>query len=230
MRTYKLYFFRHGMTEGNLEGRYIGVTDVDLCQDGIDELEKLKQKFEYPPVGKVYTSPLKRCTCTAALLYPEMQAIVADDLREYDFGIYENKSLEELKTDETFLQWLRSGMTLAPENGEGMDAFGQRIKRGIDGIIKDMMKNKVSSAAVITHGGVIMTLLSMCGLPRRKPMEWVVSNGKGYAVLVNASLWGNTQSFEICDKLPYGDQNVEDARVFDMIDVEAIKKMDNCEQ
>ena len=34
MVTYKLHFIRHGMTDGNRTGRYVGRTDVPLCQEG----------------------------------------------------------------------------------------------------------------------------------------------------------------------------------------------------
>lgn len=60
MVTYKLHFIRHGMTDGNRTGRYVGRTDVPLCQEGRQELEALKQKYRYPEVQEVYCSPLTR--------------------------------------------------------------------------------------------------------------------------------------------------------------------------
>lgn len=224
MRSYKIYLYRHGITDGNLEGKYIGITDVDLCQQGIDQLHQLAQQYEYPNVGKVYSSPLKRCTQTAQILYPEMSIQTVSKLQEYNFGIYENKTIDQLKQTPGFAQWLSHQMTIAPEGGENMQSFQQRIREGFDWVVKDMMKQKISSAAVFTHGGVIMSLLGMCGLPKANPTHWMVKNGHGYSILVNASLWGNTMSFEICDKLPYGEQDIFDKKTFELLDVEELKR------
>ena len=42
MVTYKLHFIRHGMTEGNRVGRYVGRMDLPICREGREELEKMK--------------------------------------------------------------------------------------------------------------------------------------------------------------------------------------------
>ena len=71
MLTYRIHLIRHGMTQGNMEGRYIGRTDIPLCERGRSELRALKEQFEYPQVDMVVSSPLQRCTETAQILYPE---------------------------------------------------------------------------------------------------------------------------------------------------------------
>ncbi len=225
MRSYKIYLYRHGLTDGNLDGRYIGVTDLDLCDKGKNELISKKEKFEYPNVGIVYSSPLKRCIQSANILYPDMTPQIVEDIKEYNFGIYENKTAEELKENEEFVKWLQSSMSVPPKNGDDIREFTKRIKNGFNEIILDMMRKKISSSAVITHGGVIMSLLSDCGLPKRTPTDWSVEPGEGYALLINAQLWGNVQSFEICDKIPYRDGDDFDLRPFDLIDVEKLKNM-----
>lgn len=223
MRSYRIYLYRHGKIDENYEGRYIGKTDVDLSLKGISELKKLSEEFEYPNVGKVYSSPLKRCLQTCGMIYPEMQINTVKDISEYDFGDYENKSIAELKNDEYFLSWCEGKNDGSEANVENGADFSKRIREGFDLIIKDMMKNKISSSAVITHGGVIMSILAMCGLPRMNPSNWSVENGKGYSILVNASLWGNTASFEICDKLPYNPNEEYEVKNYEFLDVEDLK-------
>ena len=44
----KIAFIRHGKTEGNIQRRYIGSTDMPLCQIGIKEIQKLSQKKIIP--------------------------------------------------------------------------------------------------------------------------------------------------------------------------------------
>lgn len=205
MRTYKIYLIRHGFTQGNLEGRYIGRTDLPLCPEASDKIKELVETCEYPSVGKVYSSPLKRCVQTSALIYPQITPVFVDNLIEYDFGEYENKKASELADKDEFKRWM---------NGEGLEGaedikeFHSRIIDGINSVIIDMMKRKISDAAVFTHGGVIMQLLSACGLPKRSPTDWAVENGKGYTLLVNASLWGNNKTAEVFTAIPY-DKNKE---------------------
>ena len=61
MKTFKLHLIRHGMTAGNLQGLYIGSgTDIPLCDEGRAQLNELKERFEYPQVDTVFSSPLLR--------------------------------------------------------------------------------------------------------------------------------------------------------------------------
>ena len=52
----KLLLIRHGMTQGNLEKRYIGRTDEPLCAEGRTVL----QKQTAVPCSRVFASPMKR--------------------------------------------------------------------------------------------------------------------------------------------------------------------------
>ena len=38
MQSYTIHLIRHGVTQGNLLGQYIGSTDLPLAQEGIDRL------------------------------------------------------------------------------------------------------------------------------------------------------------------------------------------------
>ena len=52
MLTYKIHLFRHGITRANLEGKYVGLSDYPLCQEGIDALKEFVKDKDYPPVAK----------------------------------------------------------------------------------------------------------------------------------------------------------------------------------
>lgn len=217
MRTYKLYLIRHGITQGNLESRYIGSTDLPLCKEGVDEINHLNENFEYPNVGKVYSSPMKRCLETAKIIYPSFTPEIIENIREYDFGMLENKTLAELLENPKYKKWIESGFATSLGDGETSTQFQARIILGIDKIILDMMQKQISEAAVICHGGVIGQILSSCALPHQKPSEWMVGNGKGYTLLVNASLWGNNKTAEVYTAIPYGDTKTNVAVGYDDI-------------
>lgn len=204
MRTYKLYLIRHGLTRANLEGRYIGTTDLDLCEEGAAGLTALLREYEYPTVGRVYSSPLKRCVESARLLYPDLTPVVVDEIRECDLGEFENKTAYELADHPHYLQWIQNGPAYTPEGGEAGEAFVRRVVAGFDRIIQSMMRDRISDAAVITHAGVLSAFLAQCGLPRRELREWTMEPGQGYTLLVNASIWANAKLAEVFTPLPYG--------------------------
>lgn len=209
MRAYRIYLLRHGITDANVEGRYIGSTDLDLNEQGVARLLELKAKYEYPGVGRIYTSPLKRCIQTSRLLYPEIMPVAVEELRECSFGVFENKTAAELEKLPEYRAWIDGEPDSLPQGAEDPQAFSRRVLAGFDRIIRDMMKDHMTDAAVITHAGVIQSFLVNCGMPKRDYMDWTVSDGEGYTLLVNTSLWANARFVEVFTPLPYG-KNKED--------------------
>lgn len=80
--------------------------------------------------------------------------------------------------------------------------MAERLMKALSEIFAHMMQNRITSAAVVTHGGVIMTLLTAFGYPKRELGSWSVENGKGYTILMSPQMWMRDNSFEIYDTLP----------------------------
>ena len=201
MRTYKLHLIRHGETQGNREGRYVGRTDLPVCREGLAQLEELAERYEYPTVTQLYTSPLTRCRQTAEILYPDLEAEPVEEFQELDFGQFEGKGIEELKEDPRFLHWLKNSHE-GPPDGESGHAFAGRLTDGLNRIFARMMKEGCTSAALIPHGGVIMTLLSLYGLPEAEMGRWVTENGMGYTLLLTPQMWMQQNRFEVYGLVP----------------------------
>lgn len=201
MKSYTVYLIRHGMTDEGGEGRYIGHTDVPLSEEGRQQLIRLKDELVYPPVSAVFTSPLSRCTETAAILYPENKAIAIDGLIEYDFGEFENKTAEELKKSPVFPKWLAGEAD--PPFGESNAAFAKRVCGSFEKILEGLMKTGTTDAAIVTHGGVIMALLAVYGIPELPMHEWRTDNGCGFTLKVNVGLWMRGKKIEVFSKFPY---------------------------
>lgn len=96
MKGYRISILRHGRTEANEKGIYIGKTDLPLSEAGKAQLKELYETHEYPKVQKVYTSPLERAVQSAEILFPDRELTEVDDLREMDFGIFEGLKLRIL--------------------------------------------------------------------------------------------------------------------------------------
>ena len=168
MKNYVLHFIRHGRTEHQRQGVYMGRrTGSELSAEGIGELLALRREYDYPSAEVVFSSPLPHCLQTADFLYPESRLMVVDELAEMDFGVYEGKSLEELKDDPEFGRWLADSHHQKPPEGESGEEFLIRIQAAVAAMIDYMAQNEIFEAAVVTHGGVIATLMSTLGLPRQ---------------------------------------------------------------
>lgn len=202
MKTYKVHLIRHGLTKENLNGKYVGSTDVPLSSEGKVKLENLKTRFKYPKAGLLYTSPLSRCTQTADILYPDMPQIIAQWLCECDFGSWEGKTANELKNNSEFVSWLAGETVELTNGGEPMNDFTNRVFKSFERIVDDIIRIHKKDAIIITHGGVIMTILSKYGLPKAKPYDWIANNGCGYSGRIMPSLWMREQIFEVYGKIP----------------------------
>lgn len=189
------------MTEGNINGQYIGVTDLHLTTTGIINLENLKEENIYPGVEAVYSSPLSRCTETAKIIYPNKTVKTVEELKEYNFGDFEGKTANEIENSEEYKLWA-SGKLPAPPNGEDSRKFTSRICIGINKVVVDMSQSGITEAAVIMHGGAIMSFLSACAVPQRSILEWTTEFGKGYSILITPSLYAKSGIVEITDEIP----------------------------
>lgn len=203
MKSYYIYFYRNGLTDSNLEGKYIGHTDVPLSEDGIKQIKQMKEDYDYPYVEAVFTSPLKRCKTTAELVFPDKQAIVINDLIEYNFGEYEGRTAEELKENELFARWLSGEPGVEPPFGESNEAFANRVANCFIKIVDGLLKTGTTKAAIFTHGGVIMYLLSAFGIPEAEMHEWLMPGGCGYAVRITPGIWTRGRKFEVIAEVPY---------------------------
>ena len=206
MKTFKLHLIRHGMTEGNLKGLYIGSgTDIPLCDEGRAQLQELKERFEYPQVDTVFSSPLMRSVETANILFPNAtHQFSVHDLREAGFGVFENRPVKELVKDEDFKKWITPGSGFVPEGAEPTEQFHARCAETLLKLFEYMIRMDVTEAACVTHGGVIMSMLSQRALPSRHPEQWMADPGCGYTVQTEVQLWMRDRLVEAIDIVPFG--------------------------
>lgn len=204
MKGYHLSLYRHGQTKANEEGIYIGSTDFPLSDKGAVELSGKMDLYEYPRVQRVYSSPLRRCTETAEILFPDVPLYLAEDLRELNFGKFEGKSALELIGQEDYRTWLKGGSPdIRPPEGESVEELCIRSYRALYRILMDMMEHDLSHCAVITHAGVISNMLACFGLPKISPKELHCESGEGFEILMTAQMWQTAQAFEILGMTPY---------------------------
>lgn len=204
VKAYRISLIRHGQTKANEKGLYIGCrTDYPLSNLGESELYNKFEEFEYPRVDKVYSSPLKRCTETAEILFPEKELCIVDNLKEIDFGEFEGKSVDELINRDDYREWLKGGMDKRAPGGESVEELSARTYKALHEIIMDMMYEDITHSAVITHYGIISNMLVGFGLPKIDPTKLSCPAGEGFEIIVTAKMWQQSQAFEILGIVPY---------------------------
>lgn len=208
MKGYRISVIRHGMTEANEKGVYIGRTDVPLSPKGAAELAAKMDEFDYPSVHRVYSSPLRRCTETADILFPCTELVKVDDLTELNFGDFENKSIDELAGRSDYIQWLKGTKDVCPPNGESLEEMTARTYKALHNIIMNMMEEGLTHCAMITHGGIISNMLRCFGIPKYEPDVLTAKFGEGFDIIVTTNMWLNSQAFEILGYCPY--EKIED--------------------
>jgi broad specificity phosphatase PhoE len=176
-----LHLVRHAETGDNAAMRLSGWTDTDLSPRGEAQVHLLADHFnrEHGHVDALYASPLIRARRTAEAIgaLTGHPPILVDDLREMYFGELDGRPFEELK--EAYAHLLRADEDGDLEDfmwpsGESRSGFTGRVLRVIDEIAQHHPGRAVG---VVTHGGLIATLLTILhGESAANWRKWVVPN------------------------------------------------------
>ena len=202
MKSYTVYLFRHGLTKGNLNAQYIGQTDLPLTMDSINQLHTLRGKYPYPEVDAVFTSPLKRCKDSAAILFPRNNLITIEDFKEYNFGEFEGKTAAELQDNLDFRDWLQGDMQASPPYGETNAQFMHRVCAAFEKVSAGCVQTGTRRIALVCHAGVMMTLLTCYGLPEAAMANWQTDPGFGYKLHLDPALWMRANKMQVEDTAP----------------------------
>ena len=73
-------------------------------------------------------------------------------------------------------------------------------------LVQNMMSKGETSAVLVTHGGVIMGILSAYGLPRANFYDWMCESGCGYSMRITPGLWMRSHVAEVFETLPRGEE------------------------
>lgn len=184
----KIHLIRHGTTVANLSKRFYGNTNLPLSNKGINQIIKLSRAGIYPKSKNaiMYTSGLLRAEQTFFLIYSCKDHIILPELREYHFGEFEMKTVDQLKEYPDYHAWIndKEGTTPCP-NGESIKEFSTRVSAGFAKILEKLgeEKNRGKDSIVICHGGVISMIMSI-NFPNvvSNMFKWQPDPGRGYVL------------------------------------------------
>ena len=152
----KITLVRHSEVIKEYQGKYNGHIDISLSLKGINDARELAQKLKDKEFDKVYCSDLLRAKETLNELNLDIKPIYTKELREKSWGRHEGKSFEEIQAEgieyKNFEQWISA------LDGEDFSIYQERVQKYFyETIFKEDMQNIL----VVTHSGVIKTLLSI---------------------------------------------------------------------
>ena len=212
MQSYIVHLLRHGMTEGNQKGQYVGQIDLPISTDGINQIKDFCQKYDYESPKLFFASPLSRCSQTLKEIYGEgIDINIVEGLKECNFGIFEGKVATELTDDPDYIKWVQEGVT--PPKGEDNKSFSERICIAFNDTIREILKAGVTESVICAHGGVIMTLLAVYGIPRRPMLDWMSNNARGFTIRVTPGIWMRSGMVEVLSEFPFGSNDEPDLSV-----------------
>lgn len=155
----KVTLIRHSTTYGNSLKRYVGCrTDEPLSNEGKALAESYRPHYETSEKFVLFSSPMKRCIETCSIIFPDTTPIIVDDLKEMDFGIFENLNFQELSDNSQYREWVENNCLSPVPDGEDIKTFTERSFKAFRNCLNTVPENY--NAVFCIHGGSIMAIMS----------------------------------------------------------------------
>ncbi len=159
--TTTVLLVRHGQTNSNVTGLYMGWSDEDLDEVGYTQAHRLSLRLASLPIASVYTSPLRRAYATAATLAEphKLEPGVLDDLLEIRFGDWQGLHMDEIKGrwPELWRQWRIDPSKLTLPNGETLKEVTKRAVRAFERVVE---ANWGKQVVIVTHDVIVKVLVT----------------------------------------------------------------------
>ena len=170
MRGTRLFLLRHGTTDANVSGLFLGATDAALSAQGRTEATKLGRRLSEQDFASIICSDLQRARDTAvavAMHHPNVELQVDARIREMHLGDLEGVPAKEAQAahPELMMQWFADpGSTRMP--GEQAESLGEVQTRAWAAIEEFAQANSGQTIAAVSHTFCILsTLCHVLGMP-----------------------------------------------------------------
>lgn len=187
----KVYLFRHGQTDWNLEGRCQGHKDIPLNETGKRQAQALVEVFKKIDVEAIFSSDLSRARETARVVSESkgLPLFLSENLREANLGEAEGMLVKDIIFkfgEETWNGFrfqkgdhLNSGFPGGETRGEGLS----RIRNFLFEVL-----NRTSYQNIILsiHGGIMRSLVHSFMDDEETPID--IPNCVAYCLEMNQDL------------------------------------------
>jgi len=121
--SHKLFLIRHGETEWSKSRQHTGITDIPLTEKGEEEALRVPLGLQGIKFAKVFVSPLQRALRTCELAGFKDQAVITDDLLEWNYGEYEGVTTADIRKKSPNWNLFKDGVP----NGESIEQVSNRV-------------------------------------------------------------------------------------------------------
>jgi broad specificity phosphatase PhoE len=147
----RLWLVRHGETEWSLSGKHTSRTDLPLTETGRERANLLRQELAPVRFAAVFRSPMQRAKETCEIAGLEAAAQVDEDLKEWDYGVFEGRTTSEIQAE--LPGW--SVWTDPIEGGETLQQVGNRADAMIERALAVVPAGNV---ALFAHAHILRIL------------------------------------------------------------------------
>lgn len=156
-----LYIVRHGETDWNKMGKYQGITDVPLNENGLNQAKACGNALKDVTFDRILSSDLSRALVTAETIRGDRTTSITVDkrLRELNFGDWEAMLFSDIEARWPGLideMYLRPHLVKVP-NGESFKDLQNRAWEGLEEFLN--VNDEEETLLIACHGGTIRTLL-----------------------------------------------------------------------
>lgn len=156
-----LYIVRHGETDWNKLGKYQGITDVPLNENGLAQAKACGESLKNVIFDRIISSDLSRAVVTAESIRRDKKIPIHQDkrLRELNFGDWEALLYTEIEASWPGLidQMYRRPHIVQVPNGESFKELQDRAWAAVYDFINE--NDKDETLLITCHGGTIRTIL-----------------------------------------------------------------------
>jgi broad specificity phosphatase PhoE len=184
-----IFLVRHGQTESNINGYYMGRTEEDLSKVGYKQARQLASRLASQNIASVYSSPLKRTYNTAAILAKPhgLEPTVSDEIIEIRLGDWQELHRDEIRQTwpEIWQQSRTDPSAVRLPAGESLAEVTERAVRAFDSIV---VANQGLQAVIVSHEVVIKVIIAhVLGTSNHIYRQFEIANASLSKVQVTAA-------------------------------------------
>ena len=183
----KIDILRHGQTDSNTQGRYLGSTDAPLNDKGIAQAHRAAERLKSIRYDAIYASPLKRAWQTAEIVAEPhgLEVRRLDGIAERNFGIFDNLTYREIgeRYPEEQAAWEQNINEYIPPEGESALQVRERVARTLDSL---KIQHADGSILLVTHLGLTRQLVAhLLDMPVEAGWHFMLDNTAVASIEIN---------------------------------------------